>query len=202
MKTSALFVLALVIVVSNCPAQQGEADKARVSEQRLSAEQLAVYQGLLSSWFGKDQIKLNLAAVTDPLLRSGPFGYDKSCVRGSDFEPEQPDIVHQIREEDLTLLGPGQIRLVPPETGRRDVQQNDPGDAIRQGKPVDAAVGNGFKHGLFTLSEIRFSKDHLRAIVSFSFVCGGLCGNGSTMVMAKLKDGTWKRIRSCGGWVS
>lgn len=82
------------------------------------------------------------------------------------------------------------------------MKQNDPGTAIRQGESVDEAVKNGFAHGLFTFSEIRFNKDHTIAVVSFSFVCGGLCGNGNTFVMAKRKTGEWKRVHTCGGWVS
>jgi len=202
MRIVAFCVLALAIPASSCLGQEGEGDKPKVSDQPLSAERLAVYHGLLSDWFGKERIKINLAALTDPLSQSGPFGYDKTCAKEVDFEPVEAGIVHKIQTNDLIALGPGEIRLVDPEAGSKEISQNDPGNAIREGKPVGAAVDKGFAHALFTLSEIRFSKDHARAVVSFSFVCGGLCGNGSTLVMAKQKDGSWKRIRSCGGWVS
>ena len=195
-------VLAAAILAMSCFGQQSTSEKPRISDQSLTAEELAVYHGLLSSWFGKERIKISLATLTDPLPQSGPFGYEKTCIKDVDLEPIQAGTVHQIQTNDLLALGPGEIRLVDPETGSKEVSQNDPGNAIREGKPVDVAVDNGFAHALFTLSEIRFSKDHARAVVSFSFVCGGLCGNGGTMVMAKLKDRTWKRIRSCGGWVS
>ena len=81
------------------------------------------------------------------------------------------------------------------------MSDNDPGKAIQKGKNVDEAVANGFAHGLLTISEIRFDKTHTHALVSLSFVCGGLCGNGTTMLLEK-KDGAWMRKAQCGGWVS
>ena len=202
MKTVAGLVAASAILVLNSLGQQGQGDKPKVSDQSLTSEQLAVYHGLLSNWFGKEQIRINLAAVTDPPPQPDSFGYDKTCVKESDFEPLQTIAAHRIRRDDLGALGPGEIRLVDPDEGSKEVSDNDPGKAIRAGKPVDSAVENGFSHALFTFSEIRFSKDHTRAVVSFSFVCGGLCGNGSTLILARQKDGTWKKVRTCGGWVS
>jgi hypothetical protein len=52
------------------------------------------------------------------------------------------------------------------------------------------------------MSEIAFDKDHRFGVVSYSFWCGSLCGNGSTLVFEKV-DGVWKNAnRPCGGWVS
>jgi hypothetical protein len=47
------------------------------------------------------------------------------------------------------------------------------------GKIDEEAVDNG----LFSLSEIRFDMEMKHAIVAYSFVCGGLCGNGETLLM-------------------
>ena len=60
---------------------------------------------------------------------------------------------------------------------------------------------NGFAHGLVTLSEINFDKEHKHAIVSFSFFCGSLCGNGGTAVLEKV-DGAWQRKSNCHNWIS
>lgn len=182
-------------------AQENEV-KPTVSTQPLTVEQLSVYRYALKSWYGKDKIKVNLAAVTDP-FNGGGVGDDKECIGKLDFEPlpKSPE-VHRIRREDLAQLGDGQFQLIEPDLGAKEVRENDPGEAIRQGKPVDAAVDNGFAHGLFSFSEIHFNAKHTIAVVSFSFVCGGLCGHGTTLVMEKQKDGSWKPLRTCGDWIS
>jgi hypothetical protein len=41
-------------------------------------------------------------------------------------------------------------------------------------KQVDDSVKRAFETGLFTLTEIIFDKQHRRAVVAYSFVCGGL----------------------------
>jgi hypothetical protein len=56
-------------------------------------------------------------------------------------------------------------------------------------------------HGLATLSEIRFDKQHKHAIVSYGFYCGSLCGNGGAVVLEKV-DGAWRRKSQCGDWIS
>jgi len=77
---------------------------------------------------------------------------------------------------------PGNIHLVDPEQQEKAIRQNDPGRGIRQGKDVSSAVEAGFSAGLLTLSEVAFDKSHRYAAMSFNFVCGGLCGHGSTIV--------------------
>ena len=38
-------------------------------------------------------------------------------------------------------------------------------------------------------------------MMSYSFRCGSLCGQGGTVVFEK-KDGVWKKSQNCGGWIS
>ena len=66
---------------------------------------------------------------------------------------------------------------------------------------IDDAVKHAFKNGLFTLSEIVFNKKHNRALVSYSFVCGELCGHGNVLVLKKVGE-KWKVHKTCQGWVS
>jgi hypothetical protein len=71
-----------------------------------------------------------------------------------------------------------------------------------QGKSVEGAVANAFANGLFFLSEIAFDREHMHALVRFSFVCGSLCGSGATTLFEKVGS-QWKRTdRTCGSWVS
>jgi hypothetical protein len=109
--------------------------------------------------------------------------------------------VHRFRPEDLAQLGSKKIELVDVEKQAQDVKENDPRRSIEDGKSIAAAVSNGFAHGLVTLSEIRFDEKHEHAIVWYGFVCGGLCGNGGTVILAK-KDGVWQRGRNCSNWIS
>jgi len=90
------------------------------------------------------------------------------------------------------------VLLVDPRTH----QKRDPGDAIRNGQPVDDAVDAGIAAGIFTFSETIFNSDHTRAAFTYSFVCGGLCGNGGTILFQR-KNGKWIREQNrCGSWES
>jgi hypothetical protein len=192
----------LIFMQPHASHSQNEATgKPGVSNAPLTSEQLAVYRGAAAAWFENDKGGTNLATLTDPVDQGG-FGYDKKCAAVKGLEAIDPKVVHRFRSEDLAQLGSIKFRLVDPDDQRKEIGNNDPGKAIRNGTSVDEAVTNGFHHALFTFSEIQFDKEHNSAVVSFSIVCGRLCGNGSTMVMKRQSNGEWKRIRSCGGWVS
>lgn len=194
-----LLPMLLVLCVLPVAAQQDQTPPPTISGQPLTAEQLSVYHALLAGWFQDAKFDANLSAVTDS--SSDSIGEDAACL--APFHLEKPSaFVHRIRPEDLAALGSSHIHLIDPEFGANDVKANDPGTAIRHGKSVDDAVNNGFRHALFTLSEIRFNADRTVAVVSYSFWCGSLCGNGSTLVFAKQKDGSWKRAKECGGYIS
>jgi hypothetical protein len=193
-------VLPVLSTVRTASGQQAEETKPKVSQIPLTAEQLAVYRTVLQGWMNDGPSAINLAVETVPLPTSGVFDAS-ACSKGLDLEPVLPADVHRFRAEDLPQVGSGKINLVDPERQRKEVAENDPGKAIREGRSVDEAVRNGFAHGLVTLSEIRFDKEHKRAIVSYSFVCGSLCGNGGAAVMEKI-DGGWRLKSSCSDWIS
>ena len=194
--TPAVFAV-IVLGISITFAQ--DRPKPVVSETPLTAEQLAVYHALISQWMGKDKRPVNLANQTDP--QGGMDAKeDKDCGEGLELEPLAAT-VHHIRPEDAEQIAPGIFRLIDPDSGSDEVKKNDPENSIRNGGSVDSAVENGFAHGLFSLGEIRFDKSHTHAIVLFSFVCGGLCGHGATLVMKKTTNG-WERSSDCENWIS
>jgi hypothetical protein len=91
---------------------------------------------------------------------------------------------------------------VDPEKQHKAIEESDPNNAIRRGQDVKIAVDAGFTAGLLTLSEVAFDKKHQHAAMSFSFVCGGLCGHGGTIVFKK-ENGKWKESkRQCSSWIS
>ena len=89
------------------------------------------------------------------------------------------------------------IELVDGETW----QATDPEQGIGQGKSVEAAVNEGVSRSLVTLSQIAFSADGRDGLVSFSMVCGRLCGTGFTLQVHKSKT-HWRIARRCGGYIS
>ena len=98
-------------------------------------------------------------------------GYDQPCLQGMEL-PAKP-VIHHLGH--AIALNPRMV-LVDPT------------------KPA-------FPTGLFTFSEIVFNKQHTRAILQYSFVCGGLCGNGDTVVLKKA-NGKWKITGHCRRWIS
>jgi hypothetical protein len=181
-------------------SQSSEQHLPKIADQSLTTDQLAVYRAILLSWFQGSKDAVNLNSLTSPIDATDPSS-DQQCSKGLAMEEVRLGEVHRILMQDLAQLGPFQFHLVDPKTGKTEVSDNDPGRAIQNGKSVDEAVKNGFAHGLLTLGEIRFDKTHTHALASFSFVCGSLCGNGTTILLER-KDGTWKRKSQCGGWVS
>ena len=195
-----LGVLALA-AMGLAAGQEAREAKPKVSEKPLTAEQLAVYRAVLGNWMAQEMPALNLSAQTVPLETTGALG-DEECAKGLDLEPALPNVVHRFRQQDLPQLGPARtFTLVDPDRQRKEVRDNDPEKTIGKGRSIEDAVRNGFAHGLVTLSEINFDKEHKHAIVSFSFFCGSLCGNGGTAVLEKV-DGAWQRKSNCHNWIS
>jgi hypothetical protein len=180
--------------------QQTEAAQPKVSDQPLTAEQIAVYRAVLSTWMFGGKEPLNLAIRTDLFPMEGAFD-SHECLKDLDLEPTEDNVVHRFRPEDLALLKPANIRLVDRDAQEKEVDENDPGKAIRQGKSIDSALKNGFAHGIAWFSEIRFDKSHTHAVVFYGFRCGSLCGNGGTAILEKA-NGVWKLKSQCSSWMS
>jgi len=194
-------VAALVIVFATlAAAQEATEAKLKISDQPLTAEQLAVYRVVLHGLMDNEMSAINLSVQTIPFPTSGAF-YGSNCGMKLDLEPAVSGIVHRFRLADLPQLGSDKIGLVDPERQRKEVAENDPGKTIGEGRSIEDAVRNGFAHGLITVSEIRFDKEHKHAIVFYSFFCGSLCGNGGTVILEKV-DGAWQRKSQCSNWIS
>jgi hypothetical protein len=198
---SAVRLAVLVLAASGLAAGQAVQDaKSNVSEKAFTAEQLAVYRATLSNFVEDGPSVVNLAIRTEPLQSSGPSG-DGECAKGLELEPAVSAVIHRFRAQDIPQLGLGNIRLVDPDLQRKEVAENDPEQTTRDGRSIEDAVSNGFEHGLVTLSEIQFDKEHKLAIVSYGFFCGSLCGNGGTVVLEK-REGAWHRKTRCHDWIS
>jgi len=200
-------IAAGVLAISLGGIAQEDAPKPRVSDAPLTSEQIAVYQAVLAVYLkGSDGI-LNLANITEPLDEA-----DGSCLRGFDagIMKESATVIHRIGP---SLTTGRKIALVDPDHQKVTIRENDPQNRMRKAidegqqiqqitdKQLGQSIKTAFESGLFTLSEIVFDKEHRHAAVSYSFVCGGLCGNGNTLVLKKVGQ-SWKVAKRCGGWVS
>lgn len=177
--------------------------EAVLSKAPLTTEQVAVYQAFLRFYAKGGDTVLHVADTTDWLDWS-ELKQDADCSRSFGHlkfdEPKQSGpTVHRL---DPSLVVAGRIELVDSAHQSEKVRENDPSKTMREGKGVDRAVSDAFASGLLSLSEIAFDKEHNKALMSFSFFCGKLCGNGA-VVMLKRVGRNWKVTkRSCGESVS
>ena len=196
-------VIAVLLVALSAIAQESTL-KPTLTDTPLTADQIAVYRAVLAEYLrGSDRV-LNLADVTEPIDES-----DRSCLGGmgaSRLEETAP-VIHRI---DRAVVADTKTVIVSPDRQREAVRQRDPDNLLTNSlqtgqKPtdeqLDTAVQNALNGGLFQLSEIVFDKEHREAVVSYSFVCGGLCGTGNTLLLRKVGP-RWKVAKRCGGWVS
>lgn len=187
-----------LVLAAVARAQSASEASPEISEKPLSADQLDIYRAILDKWLGGGKSVVNLSDETRLLQPSDEEG----CGKGLDLEVESPVEIHRFRPEDLGRLGPPKrIALVDPQQQKRAIADNDPSKKIREGATVEDAVRNGYSHGLFTFSEIRFNRNHDRAVVAFGFVCGGLCGHGATVLMEKAGS-NWEIRSQCAMWMS
>ena len=156
----------------------------------LSMVQLAVYRDFLTTWIADAKTPLHVANTTEPLSIDDD---NQGCLK--DFPKTHAVAVHSVPAHAFDGLN---VLLVDP----RLHQKRDPGDAIRNGEPVDDAVRAGIAAGMFTFSEMVFNRDRTRSAFTYSFVCGGLCGNGGTIIFQH-KNGKWvQQKNACGSWIS
>lgn len=203
MRQSSFVIVALLVISLGAVAQEN-APKPKVSDAPLTSEQITVYRAVLADYLNGSDGVLNLASVTEPLEAS-----DIDCLRGIDagVTKESASVVHKLGPP---LVANTRIVLVDPDRQHKTIKENDPENLMRKtieghqkitDEQLDQSVETAFASGLFTLSEIAFDKEHHRAVLSYSFVCGGLCGHGNMLVLKKVGH-SWKVAKRCGGWVS
>jgi len=189
-----------------CATPQDETPKASLSDTPLTDEQIAVYRAVLGNYSNGSKDILNVANKTETL----DLSEDKDCLKGIDLESSNnsSSFVHRL-DERLTKTKKN-IVLVDPEAQQKKVDENDPQKLMKRAiddgervteKQLDDSLHHAFAAGLFTFSEILFDKKHQHAVLAYSFVCGGLCGQGNTIVLKKVGE-RWKEIKTCRSWIS
>lgn len=145
----------------------------------------------------KDNAPMNVANTA---VRPTPedIGQYNECVSGGTGRS-----VHWITsttDVDLNsaLSSLPRVNLVDP----KHWQPVDPGRFIAKGQSVGAAVDAGIANGLMTLGAISFNEAHDTAMLTFSFVCGSLCGHGGVAMFKKTSKGWVQSKQPCGSWIS
>lgn len=178
-------------------------DKPTKSANPLTADEVAIYKAVLAHYSSKEPGMLNVSIRTFPLNPESPRnGLSKGgCLQGMELEnlTSASRTFHELTPE---VLSGKNMKLVDARKQVQVVRSNDPDKTMRKGKSVESAVASTFATGLFSMSEVSFDKDRRHAVVSYSFWCGSLCGNGSTLVFEKTGQEWRITDRNCGGWIS
>jgi hypothetical protein len=190
----------LIVVAATCLFSQAS---EKGPAPNLSSDEIAIYRAVLTQQSSIKKTSLNVARWTVPLdLASHSGGHlNDECLKGIQLQ-NLAELAHSSHQLTADVLPASGAQLVDPKRHRKIVGSNDPGKTMRQGKSADQAVADAFATALFSMSEIAFDKDHMHAVMVFSFWCGSLCGHGSTLVFQKV-NGQWNALKlTCGGWIS
>lgn len=197
------FLLISCTVMSTAQTTLASSD---LNSQGLTQDQINIYRTVIADYLGKSSGKLNIRSTTELPDEEHPF-YDDKCAQRIEPEKLKVSSAHNLNS---VVEGHPNWLLVDGDKQEQLVDSNDPQKLIKSAiddhqkvteAELDDSIKRAFETGLFTLSEIAFDKQHQRAAVAYSFVCGGLCGNGDTLILHKT-GGKWKIVKRCGGWVS
>ena len=154
-----------------------------------------IYGKFLDTWTGKEKDPINVS-----ISAKAPSPEELKEI--ADCAPKGT-AVHWMPAEPISDLTSSigklsYVRLVDPDKW----SPQDPSDLMARGQSVDSAVKSGFDHGLLTFSAIVFDEAQGTAAFTYSFVCGGLCGNGGTVIFHKGPSGWVQSNKQCGNWMS
>jgi len=167
----------------------------------LSSDEIAIYRAVLRQWVAGGGSPLNVSLQTYPLDVLSDAGHiDCHCLKGIDAESLMA-ASHSIHSLTREVLPRRNMKLVNENQQAASIPENNPGNTIGTNS-IDKTVSEAFDNGIFSVSEIVFDKEHRRALVSYGFHCGLLCGSGRTLVFERIGD-EWRRTSpECGGWIS
>jgi hypothetical protein len=160
----------------------------------VSQDERSIFETVIDSWLGPGKVK----QLVDRRLSAAPSPSENAdCAKGLRFGPEDGGSA-ATSLDGVRFDRPG-LTLVDGESWSPDDQALT--DSVHRGQFNPSDLDRAFAHSLFTLSRVRFTSDHQDALVSFSHVCGRLCGSGSTLRLHKA-GGRWRIAERCGGWIS
>lgn len=182
-----------ILLASMAACSPAISDPPNIAGTSINQDELDVYDAVLASWLKGAKMPQMVAEQ----LENAPTLSDsekKNCAAGLSFVASADDRPGTLAGVQFRKSG---IKLV----NAAQWKPRDPGDAIRNGTNVDAAVNEGFAHSLMRLSRVSFTPDRRDALVEFGMTCGSLCGSGSTVHLHKQSSG-WSIMARCSDWVS
>lgn len=90
------------------------------------------------------------------------------------------------------------IRVVNPDIQHLLVRDRDPSRNISGEGNIDEAIRDAFEAGLLQVSDIGFDITGQRAVLTFSFSCGTLCGHAGTAMLERRGERWVRSPRDCG----
>jgi hypothetical protein len=156
-----------------------------------------IYSAFLARWMGKYGAPMNVA---NSAVRPTPEDIGQYSECAADGTGKSARWVTGTTDADLksALSSLPRVNLVDPKRW----QPMDPGGLIAKGQSFGAAVNAGINGGLMTLSVISFNERHDTAMLTFSFVCGSLCGHGGAVMFKKTSKGWVQSKQPCSSWMS
>jgi hypothetical protein len=202
-------LVAATICLSLCPIStaQEEPRKPILSSSPLTADEVAIFRAVLKEYLKGSHGVMLLADTTEPTDQSPTSVRTCADEISAKLDPQAMEVVHRI---DPSVVAGLNVKLTDPDAQQKEINANDPQNlihgAIDNGqkvttKQLDDSLTKAFNSALFTLSEIVFDEKHVHAVISYSFYCGSLCGNGNTLALRKVGK-EWKVSKHCGGGVS
>lgn len=156
-----------------------------------------IYRAFLSQWKGKNDAPTNVAKTVTLPTREDIAQYNECAGDGGGRRAHWTTSTTDADLRNALASLPG-VHMVDP----KHWQAADPGRLIAQGQSVDTAVDTGIANGLMTLSAVSFDEARSAAMFNYSFVCGGLCGNGGTVMFQKTTTGWVRSQKRCSSWRS
>jgi hypothetical protein len=187
--------LALAALMAVCGWKSHVAAASEASSRPDDASR--IYSEFLDHWHGSGRGTLNVSRIAEAPTKEEIDDFTNCASNANGLKPEWE---HAANTNDLEgAIGTlAYVRLVNPEQWH----PTDPEDLMSKGQSVESAVDAGFAGGLMTLSTIVFDRSHETAAMTYSFVCGSLCGNGGSVIFRKTPAG-WVQIENvCGTWIS
>lgn len=186
-------ILVFLAIASMASWSCGKSMGVEAGSQSAIQDQSEIYRAFLTQWVGTGQQPINVSRMAEGLSRADMKNLTECAASGTQWVTPAPpsDITSQ-----LSRLS--HVRPIAPKTWR----PQDPQNLIAHGRPVVSAVDRGISYGLMTLSVVVFDTTRHTAALKYSFVCGGLCGNGGTVIFIKTRDGWARSKRGCGTWMS
>lgn len=166
-------------------------------DSSAASDETVIYETFLNHWLGNDHSPILISEVATP-----PEGQDvkeyAECAGKAGFNNVQWRVSTSKRNLREILGNLHYVHFVEPKKWH----PRDPGALIAKGQSVGEAVNAGMAHALMSFSTITFDKEHRLAALSYSSVCGSLCGTGGEMLFVKTTSGWVSSPQRCSGWMS